>query len=58
MFVRFKIFPILIFLFIASALTLNAQNLINNPGFENGMNGWAKNMNNGSSATFLIDTLS
>ena len=55
--VRFKVFHIIIFLFIASTLTLNAQNLIYNPGFENGMTGWAKNMNNGSSVTFLIDTL-
>lgn len=35
----------------------NAQNLIQNPGFEEGNTGWAFNKNNGANANFTIETL-
>ena len=33
-----------------------AQNVINNPGFENGITGWSNNMNNGANANFVIES--
>ena len=45
-----------IFLIIVFCTHSNAQNLITNPGFEDGISEWAKNMNNGSSANYIIET--
>jgi hypothetical protein len=40
-----------------STINLNAQNLIINPGFENGLTGWVTQHNNGSDVSFLIETI-
>lgn len=43
-------------LLFSTNLVINAQNLISNPGFENGMITWATNMNGGSNVDYSIET--
>lgn len=45
-----------LFLVIAINTYSNAQNLITNPGFENGIADWSQNTNNGANANFIIET--
>lgn len=52
-----KIVIILLVLTVNSSMHSTAQNLILNPGFENGMNNWATNSNNVASANYTIETL-
>ena len=54
--VFFRIVIVQLILICAVTVNTKAQNLINNPGFENGIIGWAKNQNNGAGVTFTTDT--
>ena len=48
-------FFLLIIPVLLSGKTINAQNLISNPGFEEGLAGWSKNQNNGAIVKFIIE---
>ncbi|GEM_PF-1437498 len=51
-----RFFTIIFFISLFISGILNAQNLITNPGFENGITGWGRNMNNGAIVSFTTDT--
>lgn len=54
--IYFRFLLVQFVLAIVMSLNSNAQNLILNPGFENGITGWSNNKNNGALANFLINT--